>query len=206
MRWSGRATCIFIEMRTDLAAELCALIDRDDEVRARLAADGSLFRAGYHPEMEAVHRANAARLREIVADVGWPTRSLVGAEAASAAWRILQHAIGEPVFMRAMLPLVQAAAARGEADAGELAKLEDRIAVSEGRPQRYGTQYDWNEELTAMVPMVGVEDPAGVDERRRAVGLPPMEWVRSPHGETPPADWQARQVEMAEWARRCGWR
>ena len=41
--------------------------------------------------------------------------------------------------------------------------LDDRIRVFEGRLQRYGTQYDWNDAGTAMVPMVGVEDPETVD-------------------------------------------
>jgi hypothetical protein len=189
-----------------LRAELVALIDRDDTVRERLAADGSLF-AGYHPEMEAVHRANAARLAQIVDASGWPGRSRVGDDGASAAWRILQHAIGEPALMRRMLPLLQAAAARGEADLAEVAMLEDRIRVFEGRLQRYGTQYDWNDDGTAMVPMVGVEDPERVDERRAAVGLPAMQWTRpAPHGESPPADMRAHQAEGEAWARRVGWR
>jgi hypothetical protein len=114
-----------------------------------------------------VHRANAARLREIVAAHGWPGPARVGAEAASAAWRIVQHAIGEPAFLRAMLPVLAGAGA----DPAEVAKLEDRIRVHEGRPQRYGTQYDWDDTLTAMVPSNGVEDPATIDARRAAVGL-----------------------------------
>ena len=65
----------------------------DDRVRARLAGDGSLFGA-YHPEMEAVHRANAARLRVIVEEIGWPGKSQVGEDGAHAAWHVLQHAIG----------------------------------------------------------------------------------------------------------------
>jgi hypothetical protein len=51
--------------RPDLARRLIAAFAAEDErVRERLAADGSLF-DGYHPEMEAVHRANAARRREM---------------------------------------------------------------------------------------------------------------------------------------------
>ena len=70
-------------MRDDLRDELFAMEADDDRVRAQLAADGSLF-AGYHPDMEAVHRRNAGRLRAIVAEVGWPGRSVVGEEAAHA--------------------------------------------------------------------------------------------------------------------------
>src|SRR5690349_1006035 len=186
--------------------ELVDMIAHDDTVRERLARDGSLFQ-GYNAEMEAVHRANAARLAAIVDAHGWPARAAVGDEAASAAWRIVQHAIGEPAFMRRMLPLVRAAAERGDASGGEVAMLEDRIRTFEGRPQIYGTQYDWNEDGTAMVPTGSVEDPDVVDERRRAVGVPPMRWRRPPPpDESPPADMTARRAEFEAWARRVGWR
>jgi hypothetical protein len=189
-----------------LAAALLTWIADDDETRARLAADGSLF-AGYHPLMEAVHRRNAARLAAVVDEHGWPGRSLVGADAAAAAFRIVQHAIGEPARMRAWLPLLRDAAARGDADAGHAAMLDDRIAALEGRPQRYGTQLDWDDAGEAMVPMGGVEDPDGVDARRAAVGLPPMVWKQPPpDDEPPPADPAARRDEMVAWARRVGWR
>jgi arsenate reductase (thioredoxin) len=106
-----------------------------------------------------------------------------------------------------MLPLVRAAAARGDASPAELAMLEDRICTFEGRLQRYGTQFDWNDDGSAMVPVVGVEDPEHVDERRACVGLPPMTWRRAPPADEPaPADVAARRAEMDAWARRVGWR
>jgi hypothetical protein len=62
----------------------------------------------------------------------------------------------------------------------------------------YGTQFDWCEDGMAMVPMVGVEAPESLAERRAAVGLPAMVWRRPPPpGSAPPAE---------AWARRVGWR
>lgn len=189
-----------------LGDELLAMAAEDHRVRSRLAREGVLF-DGYHPEMEAVHRRNAARLRVIVAEGGWPGYARVGEEAASAAWLVLQHAISEPDLMRSCLPLLQDAAARGDADPAEVAMLEDRIRVHEGRLQRYGTQFDWSEDGTAMVPMIGVEDPEDVDDRRRAVGLPAMQWRRKPpDDEPPPADIAAKRAAYEQWARRVGWR
>ncbi len=69
--------------------------EEDQRVRAELAADGSLF-AGYHPRMEEVHKRNAAWLKQMIADYGWPGLSLVGEDGAEAAWRIAQHSIGDP--------------------------------------------------------------------------------------------------------------
>jgi len=190
----------------DLRAALLSWIAADDRTRARLAADGGLF-AGYHPEMEAVHRENAARLREVVDATGWPGRGRVGDDGASAAFRILQHAIGEPALLRAYLPRLQEAARGGDVDPAEVAMLEDRIRVFEGRPQRFGTQLDWSDDGEAMVPMNGVERPESVDLRRAEVGLPPIVWRQPPPEEQArPADLAARRAEGDAWARRVGWR
>ena len=188
-----------------LRQELLGRIAADDALAGELACDGSLF-DGYHPAMESLHRHNAERLRQIVAEHGWPGRSLAGEDGAAAAWRIVQHAIGEPEFMRSCAELIRASVAAGEADAGHLAMLEDRIRMFEGAPQLYGTQYDWDESRTAMVPVGGVQD--GVDERRRVAGLPPIEWRRDPApGEPPPREDHAERLRAIDaWARSVGWR
>jgi hypothetical protein len=194
-------------MNEALRRELLELIADDDRLRAELARDGSLF-DGYHPRMAALHRRNVARLRALIELHGWPGRSLAGEDGAAAAWRIVQHAIGEPDFMRAGLVLLRDALQKGEADRVHVAMLEDRIRVFEGRPQLYGTQYDWDDEHKAMVPAIGIEAPEQVDERRRAIGLPPIEWRRPlPDDEPPPIQKRAeRAAEMEAWARRTGWR
>lgn len=191
----------------EVRAELLERIGEDDRVRERLARSGQLF-AGYHPEMEAVHRRNAQRLLELVTAHGWPGRGLVGDDGAEAAWRIAQHAIGEPTLMRRFAAELVAAVERGEAEPVHLAMMTDRIRVFEGRAQIYGTQYDWAPDgSAAMVPMIGIEDADRVDERRRSVGLPPLEPTREPApGEAPPRDLGRRAAEGEAWARRVGWR
>lgn len=189
-----------------LRAELLALEADDESTRERLAATGDLF-LGYHPDMEAVHRKNALRLREITEDHGWPGHSLVGKDGATAAWRIVQHAIGEPALVRWFFPLLEDAVRNGAAEATQLAMLVDRIRVNEGRPQLYGTQYDWSTDGHWMAPIGDIEDVEHLETRRRAVGLGPMQWRREPAtGESPPSDLDARRREIDAWARRVGWR
>ncbi len=195
-------------MDRELSEELLELQDEDRRVRERLATDGSLF-DGYNAEMEQVHRRNAARLRELVADHGWPDRALVTDDAAGAAWTILQHSIGEPEFMRRGLELVKESAARGHTPAVEVAMLEDRIATYEGRPQRYGTQWDWDEQgLLSPLPLA---EPERVDEHRAAVGLPPLDVERARRRAEQtnelvfPATLQKRRREAEAWARSVGW-
>ena len=76
----------------------------------------------------------------------------------------------------------------------EVAMLEDRIRTFEGRPQRYGTQFDWDEH--GHLSLLPLEDPAGVDARRRAIGLGPLAqdlWQtprRTSALDGPPATWR----------------
>jgi hypothetical protein len=194
---------------TTLATELIAMAEEDQRVRAELLAEGTLF-DGYQPRMAEVHHRNALRLAAIMRDVGWPGRSRVGARAADAAWLVLQHAIGDPEVMRRGLELVRAAATIGDVDPIQVAMLEDRIRTYSGLPQRYGTQFDWDDR-GEMNPRP-IEDPEHVDERRRAIGLPPLaEKLReireatSNAGERDPVDAAKRRREIEEWERSVGW-
>lgn len=193
-----------------LKKDLLAMRAEDLRVRAELAADGSLF-DGYHPRMRELHERNAARLLEILATHGWPGRSLVGNEAAEAAWLVLQHAIGNPPLQRRGLVLLRAAAAIGEVPAIQVAMLEDRIRGYEGRGQIYGTEFDWDEQ--GLLSPLPIEDELHVDERRLEVGLIPLAQdieqrrLRTAQGqERPPQDWAARQREKERWLRSVGWR
>lgn len=194
-------------MNQELHDELLAMKERDLRVRERLAADGALWKAGYHPEMEAVHRRNAARLAEILAESGWPGSSRVGDDGAEAAWLIVQHAIGEPALQRSCLVLLQAAVKAGEALGYQPAYLEDRIRVFEGRKQIYGTQID-NGRDGQPVPFA-IEDPDNVDERRHAVGLKPIA-VQMAEAEAVPAMGAKERARWErsyeDWLRRVGWR
>jgi hypothetical protein len=192
-----------------LRGRLLALAAEDARVREELAADGSLFE-GYHPRMEAVHAKNAHAL-EAMLETGWPGLSRVGEDGAEAAWRIVQHAIGLPAFQRRCLALIEAAIAQGDAPAWQAAYLSDRIRIFEGRPQIYGTQFDWDEH-GEMSPQP-IDDAANVDARRAKIGLPPIEETTAQHririarsAEGPPADPTKRRREFEAWARKAGWR
>lgn len=194
-------------MNTELKQRLLEMVKEDQRVRAQLAATGELFR-GYAPKMAEVHRRNAQELESVVEKFGWPGKSVVGEEASNAAWLILQHAIGNPKLQRRSLPILREAVAQGEAEPAHAAYLEDRICFFERRPQRYGTQFDWDEN-GQMSPWL-LEDPNKVDEFRRSVGLPPLadriEQARKGENEEPkPVELKKRQEEMEAWAKSVGW-
>jgi hypothetical protein len=193
-----------------LRDELLEMRAADLRLRDELVRDGSLF-DGYNERMAELHRRHNARLALVLAEHGWPGRSLVGEDGAAAAWLLLQHAILDPSLMRQAVPLLERAVHSNDADPRHVAFLVDRIRTMEGRPQLYGTSHDWDEE--GNLSPLPIDDPATVDERRRQVGLEPLtENTRrlraqaEAEGEEPPADYQTRRREADAWARATGWR
>ncbi len=197
-------------MDPELCRQLVEMAEEDRSARERLAAEGSLF-DGYHPEMQAIHDRNADRRAEIIDRHGWPGRSLAGEDGSRAAWLILQHAINRPEFLRRGLSLLRDASVRGEASDIELAMLDDRIRFFEGRPQRFGTQYDWDEH--GRLTPHAIEDVEHVDDRRAAIGLPPldentrrMREAAARDGEGRPKDLEARRRAFLAWSKSVGWK
>ncbi|MFJ6383183.1 DUF6624 domain-containing protein [Kitasatospora sp. NPDC092039] len=150
-----------------------------EELVGMMAEDGAATRLAHSPDLaeQAVWRRLTARhgdrLAEIMAAHGWPTGRTVGPEAARAAWLVAQHADRQLDVQRRAAELMGEAVARGEASARDLAFLQDRLAVNEGREQRYGTQ------IGAVADGRPVpwpcEEPERLDERRAAVGIEPFD-------------------------------
>lgn len=193
-------------MREELRRKLLAMAGEDQRVLAELAATGELFQ-GYAPRMAEVHGRNARSLESIIEEHGWPGKSLVGDDGAQAAWLVLQHAIGDPALQRKCLPLLRDAAERGETEPAHPAYLEDRIRFFERRPQRYGTQLDWDDD-GQLTPWL-LEDPDRVDEYRHSVGLQPLadrlKQARTDTQESPPPDLNKHRREMEAWSKSVGW-
>src|SRR3954471_1692107 len=182
-----------------LRRELVAMREEDLRVRGELEAAGELG-GPYVPRMEAVHVRNAARLRELIAQYGWPAEDVAGEDGAKAAWFIVQHAVGEPEFQRKVLVLLLENAASGRIPAWHAALLEDRIALHEGRPQRFGSQWVDSPEDGRIRPWQ-LADPEHVNELRASVGLPPLQPVAEPG---PPLDAEKRKEIQAtrDWWER----
>ena len=140
-----------------------------DELVAMLERDQSGRTGGPDAEGDA---ARTQRLAEILDEHGWPTYDLVGEDGEDAAWAIAQHSDLDPAFQRRALELLRSAVAAGQASPGNLAYLEDRVAVAAGQPQTYGTQVGCAPE--GPQPATPLVDPAGVDGLRTAAGLEPL--------------------------------
>jgi hypothetical protein len=177
---------------------------RDESVREQLSTEGSLFK-GYHPMMAAVHLENAENLRRIVQEHGWPCTELVGEDGAEAAWLVLQHSIGSPSLMRDCRALIESECKTGRAPWWQFAYLDDRIRVFEGKPQRYGSQFELKPrgaEINAL------EDSTRVDQWRKNVGLGTLSEVLARAQLLPlptQEEYEAQQVAAELWRRKVGW-
>ena len=191
-------------MNPALREELVKMEEHDRTEQKKLAADGSLFE-GYHPSMEAVHRENAGRLRTIIAQFGWPTEELAGPDGAKAAWRIAQHSIGEPDFMRQCRTLLDEFSKRGAVPRWQFAFIDDRIRVYEGKSQRFGTQLCGGPNGLQPYPL---EDSTRVDQWRQEAGLPPLDEILADARDHPPPSSKDQRLKDAQeyaWRREAGW-
>ncbi|MGL6290705.1 MAG: DUF6624 domain-containing protein [Silanimonas sp.] len=184
-----------------------ALLDlaaSDAAVRHELESEGVL-QGGYHPRMEAVHRENAAQLRVLLAQYGWPNELRAGVDGAEAAWLIAQHAIGEPVFMRECRDRLAEEVDVGHAPKSQLAYLDDRVRVFEGRPQRFGTQFEITPDGPRLFP---VEDPQHLDRNRQDAGLGPVAARLASAQDAPrptAAEFAAQKADERRWRAGVGW-
>ena len=167
---------------TALQRELLARRATDQGIRDTLVAilqAGGSFDTMIMRRMLRVDSVNTGWLKGVIAARGWPLRSQVGEEGANAAFLIVQHATHDTAFQASALALMERAVADSEAKGSDVAMLADRIAVQRGQKQQYGTQAKITGGKVILDP---IEDSAHVDQRRAALGMPPL----------------ARQVEVLE--------
>ncbi len=129
-------------LRLELLRRREADQSRDRRLREAVGPDG------YHGELSAeragewrhIDEDNAAWLRQLVTERGWPGRLLGGEDGAHAAWLLAMHAFADPLLQRECLQLLGEAVRVGEAAEQDWASLLDRVLLADGRPQVFGTQ------------------------------------------------------------------
>lgn len=121
-------------------------------------------------EMQIADSVNLIEIQDILQTYGFPSETIVGTNN-SVIWLVIQHSDVE--FQKAYYPMLRQAAEEGELSWDNIALLEDRIAMHEGRPQRYGSQVVENSEGELVI--YTLLDKDSVDIWRAAVGLNPLE-------------------------------
>ncbi len=172
---------------TALADELLAMVKLDQAARKAAIEQGAVPPSPAWDTIRELDLKHTARLKAVVGRHGWPGRKLVGKRAAKGAWLLVQHATHDQPFMEQCLALMKAAG--DDVSRVDLAYLEDRVRLMQGKPQLYGTQFEGRGEALKARPL---EDAEHVDDRRRAIGLGTLDDylqdVRRAYAPTVPAD------------------
>ena len=166
-----KAATVARSLAVRVAAEQCLRGLLDDPVVAALPdADGRAVGSRMWGEISPVDAANTAWLKTVIPADGWFRASRDGAETASNAWLIVQHSPDE-AFQREVLRRMEPLAKAGEVKGGDYALLYDRVEMFAGRPQYYGSQYRC---VNGRWAPYTLRDPAGVEARRKALGMSSM--------------------------------
>ncbi|GEO11061.1 DUF6624 domain-containing protein [Segetibacter aerophilus] len=119
---------------------------------------------------------NLIKVKNILDKHGWLGADVVGEQGNTTLFLVIQHS--DRATQEKYLPMMRDAVKKGKARGSSLALLEDRVALSQGRRQLYGSQIG-GDAATKTYYVLPLEDPDNVDKRRAEVGLQPLaDYVR----------------------------
>lgn len=160
-----------------LEKQLAEIYTEDQEIRGEFM---NVYRASKPDKkkidsigkiMERKDSINLVKVMKILDERGWLGKNVVGTQGNQTLFLVIQHS--DLQYQQKYLPMMREAVKKGNANPANLAYLEDRVALREGRPQIYGSQAAKNKKTNKMYisPMI---DPDNVDKRRAEVGLGTM--------------------------------
>lgn len=125
-------------------------------------------------EVDRIDSSNLQRIEQIIGQYGYPGKTLVGEPTHVAAFYIIQHS----PKIKQYIPLIEAAARKGELPFHEYAKMQDRLLMQEGKEQIYGTQgrgfaqFGPDGKPGPMQFIIWpIKDPKDVNRRRKEAGF-----------------------------------
>ena len=153
----------------ELRRELLQMLKEDQAVRAPFM-EGRMPTEAEARTMRERDEADTKRLAEILDRDGFPGVKLVGLNATRAFVTMLLHS-PSPELQKRALPHVERATRRREIPPDDFAMLADDVLMAEGKPQLYGTNFQF---VNGKLALGATGDPARLDERRRRLGLAPI--------------------------------
>jgi tetratricopeptide (TPR) repeat protein len=160
-----------------LQKELIQIFYDDQDIRNRFIEAERQF--GYQSRIKdsliqvmiKVDSINLVKIKNILDTKGWVGKDRVGEQASASIFLVIQHS--DLKTQQQYLPMMREAVKKGNASAANLALLEDRVALGEGRKQVYGSQICYDDKSKRYI-VCPIEDPDNVDTRRAEVGLGPI--------------------------------
>lgn len=158
-----------------LAEELARMVEVD-QIAANIPQGEykQLSLEAWKAFQDSVFTTHQVRINEIFERHGFPGYKLVGEDGSKNFWLMVQHSDHDTEFQHSVLKKMKVEVEKGNANASYYGLLTDRVNINTGKAQIYGTQLTYNTNICQAYPKE-LADSAGVNERRKAIGLPPIE-------------------------------
>jgi hypothetical protein len=161
-------------------------IDRDDQ-NGRLKLDSVQKKFGINSKelnglwatINVKDSVNLVKVETILNLYGWLGPDVVGRAGNMTLFLVIQHA--DKDTRAKYLPMMREAVKAGNAEASDLALMEDRASLEAGKKQLYGSQIG-QDTKTGKYYIDPIEDEANVNTRRASVGLEPLEYYAQQWG------------------------
>lgn len=134
-----------------------------------MLTNDSVLIQSFKEEWKAAVEENDLKLAKIIDTYGWPTKELVGDNASGEVFFLVQHSLDVELQKKCLKKFKQVFD-NNVNDLIQIAYLEDRILVTTGQKQLYGTQYKKGK-------LYPVEDPDNLNRRRAQIGLAPVQFI-----------------------------
>lgn len=173
----------FAQQNKSLSDMLAKMVISDQQA-AGLPPEGTpLGSQKWQNFKDSVFTSHYGRLKEVFAKTGFPGEDVVGKEGSKHFWLMVQHLDKWPAFQQQVLNSMEKEVAKQNASAKDFAYLTDRVRLNTGQKQVYGTQVTYNIDSCQAIPKA-LENPESVNQRRKSVGLEPLEKYLNGMGES----------------------
>jgi len=155
-----------------------------DDQGSRLAIDSVQKKYGHNSsqlrelwnKINRLDSINLLKVEVILDKHGWLGPDSIGPRGAQTLFLVIQHS--DIKVQEKYIQGLRDAVKKGNAFPDQLALMEDRVALREGKKQIYGSQIG-TDNKTGKAYIFPIEDEANVDKRRAEVGLQPLkDYVR----------------------------
>ena len=156
---------LFAQSKIDTAAikaQLATILVRDQKTRT--SGDSVQF-------AHFIDSTNLVQVEALISQYGWLGKSTIGAKANATIFLVIQHA--ELPTQEKYLPMLIQSVMDSQSRPCDLALLQDRVLMRQGKKQLYGSQVVYNKR--GGEEFWQIEDEANVNTRREKMGLPPIE-------------------------------
>jgi hypothetical protein len=179
------ANFLFGQLNKSLVAQLDTIYNDDQKYREQI--DSTIKKFSLQSKemhslivlMNEIDSINLVKVKAILDKHGWLGADSIGKKGNYTLFLVIQH--GDQSTQEKYLPMLREAVKNGNAKGSDLALMEDRVLLGQGKKQVYGSQIGMDNQ-TQQYYVSPLEDPDNVDKRRASVGLEPMaEYVK---------DWQ----------------